>query len=141
MRLTFSHFDYWAHVHAPACLRSFATAGRTSKYDRTRALHACINDHAGVKVPIDRIVHLLKSHRKHAPSLLAYLIELGGMGWSFHNLPRRSAHARKWARRVALQTYGDNAETCRRLATAEATAQYRAGRSAAAYVPKEKPTP
>lgn len=136
MRLTIDHVHFWTRHRAPAVLQAVIPAQSGPR--RPDLIHACINAHASVHVRADNTVMLLRMHRRSTPgSLLAYLIELGAMGWSFHNAPRRSAWCRKWARRIALQTYGDNAETCRHLAAAEATSQYRAGRSAAAYVPKE----
>lgn len=138
MRLTYSHFDFWARKHAPAYLTSFLNRG-SYKPPKYLAINVCINDHAGWKPVSENTIHLLRSQRKHAPAgLLVYCMELGDhRGWSFNNVPRRAAWARKWARRIARQLGPDHyAEVCRQLAYSEVVAQYRAGKPAAHYMVK-----
>ncbi len=141
MRLTYTHFDFWAHHHAPRSLLTFVQAGKTSRYDARRSLHACINDHAGWKPAHENTIHLFRLHRstsikaRRDPSLLPYCLELGdSRSWCFSNAPRRSAWARRWARRIARDMGPEHyAEVCRRLAYSEAVAQYRAGRPTEHY--------
>lgn len=136
MRLTRTHLLFWLQHNTPEGL-----ARLVEKPSTPISVHECINSHAAWKPSHENTIHLLRLHRATAIkmfgpeySILRYLMELGAIGWSFHNMPRRAAWARRWARRIAKAHSSESYfYVCRELATAEATAQYRAGRPTSAY--------
>ncbi len=128
MRLTIDHAHFWAQRRAPVALR--AVLAPKSTKDAKLAIHACINAHAAYKPYYDHnAITLVRGHRNQRAGLqvpvLGYLLELGGIGWCFHNLPNRAARCRRWARKVARTAYGPEiyAEVCARLQWAEHVAQ------------------
>jgi hypothetical protein len=96
MKLTQTHVNFWhAHLQQPRWIAIMQ--------DRSPAIDACVNAHAGVRERDSTAYNLLalcEGQKRRGDLLLPFLLQVAANPGTLINPARRAAFARKWAARI-----------------------------------------